>query len=153
MGYWVDHLMLVLKITSNLDKHLWKTNWKTNDSTLFWFSQTHNWYFRLSMKCSFKHFVNPLEIFSDIVPYYKTYETPSFSTRLRKTEPLLYFRRLFFEIQFALSRPLEHRFCHLIPSLPPLLSLTLFSPFIFLIIWNTPKSNQGMSEFEGLMDF
>ena len=30
---------------------------------------------------------------------------------------------------------------------------SLDSPFIFLIIWNTPKSNQGMSEFEGLMDF
>lgn len=148
MGCWVDHLMLVLKITSNLDKHLWKTNWEANDSTLFWFSQTHNWLFRLSMKC--KAFCESFRNFSDRVSYYGT---PSLSPRLHKNEPLLYFLWIFFEIQSTLFRSLEYRFCHLIPSLPPLLSLTLFSPFIFLIIWNTPKSNQGMSEFEGLMDF
>lgn len=107
---------------------------------------------RLTIDCldflwNVKHFVNPLEIFL-IEFHIIKYDTPSLSPRLHKNEPLLYFLWIFFEIQSTLFRSLEYRFCHLIPSLPPLLSLTLFSPFIFLIIWNTPKSNQGMSEFE-----
>lgn len=144
--------MLWSWVIINLNKYFWR-KLKMDDATygiILICTKIHNWFFRLSIKVSFMPFCESFRNFSNIVWYYKIWNSPYVPFVFANMSPYLISREYspWYRSCRSLERKVLQSYSFFLSS-----SLSLCNPFIFLIAQNIAKNNQGVTEFLCLMGF